>query len=354
MRRLATIQTIKALEPIFKDGARTSLSVITFENIAWQCVGKTAEHNVGDKVLYIEISTVLPEHRVFEFMRPRKFKLQTARILGTVSQGLVMPVSVLAEFGFEDFNSLVDGQDVTDIVGVKRYEPEIDYKITGGGGFIPFPTHIVPKTDELRIQAAPFLLDEMKQYAHVQATVKLDGTSATYFWDEEKDEVAVCGRNIRKLGDDGSVYFHALRNQPPEFVEFMRKNPHLVFQGEICAPGIQKNRLGLKKPQFFVFNIFNAKTWKYIPASGANDICREIGVKEVPVAFWWDADQGPTFDNETIESLLEKAQGFYEGTTNHREGLVIRPIYYEGFSLRAGTRLSFKVINNDYLLKGGE
>ena len=29
--------------------------------------------------------------------------------------------------------------------------------------------------------------------------------------------------------------------------------------------------------------------------------------------------------NETIESLLELSKGFYEGTQNHREGLVLRP-----------------------------
>lgn len=352
MRKLASIQTIKSIEPIFKDGVQTSLSTITFENIAWQCVGKTTEYKVGDKVLYIEISTVLPEHPVFEFMRPRKFKLQTARILGTVSQGLVMPLSTLAEFWeFVDGQALEDGLDVTPLVGVKRYEPELDYKTTGSGGAIaPFPTDIVPKTDELRLQSFPFLLEEMKVYDDVIATVKLDGTSTTFFWDFEKGEVAVCGRNIRKLSDDGSVYFHALRGLPANFGDVLRIH-NIVVQGEICAPKIQKNRLGLKRAQFFAFSVFDRSTFQYMASADASELLWSYFIPEVPAAHFWSNGE---FQKETVESLLEKAKGFYKGTENHREGIVVRPRFDSAFSVRAGTMLSFKVINDDYLLTGGE
>lgn len=348
MRKLATVQTIKNLEPIFKDGVQTSLSIITFENIAWQCVGKTAEYNVGDKVLYIEISTVLPEHPAFEFMRPRKFKLQTARILGVVSQGLVMPLSVLAEFGAA--GPFEDGDDVTELVGVKRYEPEIDYKINGGGGFAAFDTTVAPKTDELRLQSFPFLLEEMKVYDDVIATVKLDGTSTTFFWDFEKGEVAVCGRNIRKLSDDGSVYFHALRGLPANFGDVLRIH-NIVVQGEICAPKIQKNRLGLKRAQFFAFSVFDRSTFQYMASADASELLWSYSIPEVPAAHFWSNGE---FQKETVESLLEKAKGFYKGTENHREGIVVRPRFDSAFSVRAGTMLSFKVINDDYLLTGGE
>jgi len=51
--------------------------------------------------------------------------------------------------------------------------------------------------------------------------------------------------------------------------------------------------------------------------------------------------------NETIPSMLEMVKGNYANTSNAREGFVFR--------LRdnwdSGFRASFKVINNDYLLK---
>ena len=44
------------------------------------------------------------------------------------------------------------------------------------------------------------------------------------------------------------------------------------------------------------------------------------------------------------------ARGIYAGTKNRKEGVVVRPIE-EAPSATLGGRLSFKVINNDFLLK---
>jgi hypothetical protein len=52
----------------------------------------------------------------------------------------------------------------------------------------------------------------------------------------------------------------------------------------------------------------------------------------------------------TIEQLLEKAKGIYEGTKNLREGIVIRPVD-EMYSRVMRGRMSFKALNNDYLVK---
>ena len=43
------------------------------------------------------------------------------------------------------------------------------------------------------------------------------------------------------------------------------------------------------------------------------------------------------------------AEGKYPGTSNEREGIVIRPLH-EKHSLVLGGRLSFKAISNRYLL----
>jgi hypothetical protein len=53
-----------------------------------------------------------------------------------------------------------------------------------------------------------------------------------------------------------------------------------------------------------------------------------------------------------MEQLLEKAKGKYP-SGKHREGIVIRPIK-EAYSEILKGRLSFKVVNNDYLLKDEE
>ena len=48
-RKLASVQTIKEVLPIFHplDGAETSIELVTFENIGWQCVAKRGARAMG-------------------------------------------------------------------------------------------------------------------------------------------------------------------------------------------------------------------------------------------------------------------------------------------------------------------
>ncbi len=50
------------------------------------------------------------------------------------------------------------------------------------------------------------------------------------------------------------------------------------------------------------------------------------------------------------DTWLEAARGMYAGTKQRKEGVVVRPLV-EQSSPTLGGRLSFKVINNDFLLK---
>ena len=347
-RKLASVQTIKTVTSIFhpQDETLTSLELVTFESIGWQCVTKRGEFQVGDKAIYIEISSIVPEHPVFEFLRSKKFKVKTIRLLGVLSQGLALPLSILETLGvgFGEYN---DGDDVTELIGVRRREDEEVFKIANGGPVRTFPVDIAPKTDEIRVQSMPHVLAELRAAGDVVATLKIDGTSATYLWDEVKETVRVCSRNMEKLADDGSVYFLILAAYP-QIEDFLRENPEMVLQGEIAAPGIQKNRLGVKKPTFFAFNVYNRWSGQYEPQYNFEYAMSSYNIPIAPVVKRWI-----NFD-ETQESLLELAKGFYEGTQNHREGIVLRPYYEERFSYLLGGRVSCKVINNEYLLKGGE
>lgn len=120
-----------------------------------------------------------------------------------------------------------------------------------------------------------------------------------------------------------------------------------AIQGEICAPGIQKNRLGLKEVNLFVFNVFNIRQGKYLDYPQFLDFCKTYHLQPVETIR-----QDSNFD-QTLEQLLTLAEGYYPNTKNHREGIVIRPIA-EAQSDVLSARLSIKVINNQYLLKGGE
>lgn len=347
-RKLASIQQVKNVVPIYhpKDGTLTSLDLITFEDISWQCVAKRDEFAPGDLAVYIEISSVLPEHPVFEFLRSKKFKVKTVRLCGQLSQGLVLPVRELQSFVDVTEADMQPGDDVTEVLGVTRYEPPVDAKINGGGAYRAFP-EFIPKTDELRIQSIPHILNLFEGQG-VIATLKHDGTSATYFYDSETDSIRVCSRNTEKMEKDDSVYWQVLDLQP-EIEAYCRQFPSYVLQGEITGPGIQKNRMGRKQLRFTAFNIFDRDIADYIPHAFASVHCELYGVPFVEEIEEWEE-----FSGETVESILKLAEGKYPGTENEREGIVLRLLFEDKFSYEIGSRVSCKAINNRYLESGGE
>ena len=69
MRKLASIQTVNAVEPIPNADAIEKIRVL-----GWWVVVKKGEHQPGDKLVYCEIDSLLPERPEFEFLRASSFK----------------------------------------------------------------------------------------------------------------------------------------------------------------------------------------------------------------------------------------------------------------------------------------
>ena len=113
-RKLATVQKILNINPIV--GA-DRIEVATV--LGWQCViAKKDNFKIGDLVVYFEIDSILPDKPIFDFMRDRKFKVKTIRLKKQISQGLIMPISILPEKKWNE------GDDVTEILEVTKYDPQ--------------------------------------------------------------------------------------------------------------------------------------------------------------------------------------------------------------------------------------
>lgn len=69
MRMLAGIQTVNAVEPIPNADAIERVRVF-----GWWVVGKRGEYRPGDRVVYCEIDSPLPERPEFEFLRASSFE----------------------------------------------------------------------------------------------------------------------------------------------------------------------------------------------------------------------------------------------------------------------------------------
>ena len=106
-RKLASIRKISDIQPI--EGADLiELAIVD----GWKVVvGKEVGHKVGDFVIYCEVDSFLPIREEFEFLRKssyRKmidqegFRLRTIKLRGCVSQGLIIPLSILEGEGEDE------------------------------------------------------------------------------------------------------------------------------------------------------------------------------------------------------------------------------------------------------------
>jgi len=327
-RKLVSIQVVERVAPI--EGAD---QIEQARVMGWTVVVKKGEFSPGDRCVFFEIDSVLPDGAPWaEFMRPRGFRVRTLKLRGVLSQGLALPVSIL------DGEVPEPGEDVRDRLRVVKYEPALpDAREVAG----PFPA-LVPKTDEIRLQSALGVLDEIRG-RDFYVTTKLDGTSATFFRDPDGAFVA-CSRNWALNPGPSHVWTVAKRHALAE-----RLPPGFALQGEICGPGIQKNRLGLAEIEVFAFNVYDARAARFLAYEEFFAFCRERKIPTVPVEREVRGEEAARFEH-TLDRWLEAARGIYPGTKNRKEGVVIRPIV-EAPSATLGGRLSFKVINNDFLLK---
>ena len=344
MRKLASIQRIWKIEPI--EGAdRIELAHV----LGWQCVVNKGQFQPMDIAVYFEIDSFLPIRDEFEFMRSSSYKktdimgegfrLRTMRFRGQISQGLLLPVSQFPEIP-KDADV---GDDVTELLGVRKWE--IEERATTGGTVIGTLPYDIPHTDETRVQEEPELIQAFAGLEYYIST-KMDGSSHSIGIDENGFHVT--GHNY-EYKDDGSSSFYKLvkaREYQAKLEHYMKVLglKTLTIQGELCAPGIQQNRLRLTKPEWYVFTI--RENGKRVGLKRMLQICEALDITPVPIE-----EVGTDLPSKypTVEALLSRADGEYPNG-GKKEGIVIRPTE-PVFCPLISASLSMKVVSNKYLLK---
>lgn len=220
-----------------------------------------------------------------------------------------------------------------------------------------FPTKFpyVHKTDQERCENMTWVLEDKTPYV---VTQKCDGSSGTYILERKsfgRFEFYVCSRNVRQLTPNQKSYYddnhywnvafkYDLENK---MKDYMKKHPdisYLCWQGEVCAPQIQKNPQGLTEEHLFLFHCTDSNgRWAMLDAI---KMWKEYGLETVPVI-----DENYILP-DNFEEFKLSADGYYdpsvcEGKTKQkREGFV----YYK----TTDPNFSFKNVSREYLAKRGE
>ena len=353
MRKLASIQTVNAVEPIPNADAIEKIRVL-----GWWVVVKKGEHVPGDKLVYCEIDSLLPERPEFEFLRassfkqaqadatgvvllPAGFRIKTVRLRGQVSQGICFPLSILPPDAPTD-----EGADVSDLLSVLKWEPPVP---VGMGGKVrgQFPGFL-PKTDETRVQVLEAVLERHRGKTFY-VTEKLDGTSFTAF--QRQGEFGICSRNLwMDEADESNILVRVakgLRLEEKLRAARERLGFDLAVQAEVIGPGIQKNKYALSAATLRVFSVLNVDSYRLLDHAESLALLTEMRLEPVP-------QLGTLVLDHTVDQLVAYSEG--ESILNpkvQREGVVLRPLVEE-YDVDIGGRLSFKAINPKFLLKYDE
>ena len=337
-RKLATVRIITDIKPI--EGAdMIELATVGGWNVV---VAKNVGHKVNDKVVYCEIDSFLPIREEFEFLRKSSYKkmgdqegfrLKTIRLRGQVSQGLILPIGVLPITEFATAHNLPEGMDVTEMLGIVKYEPPIPAELAGKvkGQFPSF----LRKTDEERVQN---LVKEYEEY-RIQSkhqfyiTEKLDGSSATFYLNN--GEFGVCSRNLELLETEGNTFWKVAREMDLEN-KLRQYGRNLSLQGELIGEGIQGNPYKIKGHTVKFFNVFDIDKQQRVAINEFLTIMDELNLDFVPYL------EVPAMLPNTVEGMLKYAEGKSRlNDKTEREGVVVRSM---------DNTISFKAISNNFLL----
>lgn len=389
--RLVSIREISKLH-----SAKVGQRWMTFAEIdGWTCLVPPRAFKAGELVVYLEVDSMIPasddrfgtmntlqtfEGKLCHRVKTRRFGSGEEKI---VVQGYVYPIekfqciyrqvetvrwalelSLGKRLSQKKMNAITLAmyrrENWAERLGIKKWEetaqgPSSAHEHPRLGRT---PTHLFNKTDITRVEDCPNLFSKVKYTRReYQESVKMDGTSMTvYFVNKQSRRIGelnplpeavgpntvldngrfgVCSKSIdlNELNSCSIGYWKtALQYDLPTKLSKLGKN--IAIQGELCGPGINKNREKIREGQteFFVYAMFDMDRQKYVDPRKVVDLAAQLGLKHVPVLGYVRIPEIAQ-DREDLKRRARQRKG---------EGLVYKCLV-DG--------RAFKVISSTYLLE---
>ena len=354
-------------------------------------------YNVGDLVVYIPENALLPDWLLIKmgFWDYEKHKgtlagadgnrVKPLKLRQIYSEGVLYPVFTIKEydegltipneftnkdlFVFKEnlgtsFMPVHEGDDVSDFLEIKKYEPAIPATMAGdvfnGGTEIVIPYDVEPIEK---------FMDSLVDGETVEFTEKIHGTQTRFTFTKgitnretfgKDKDVYISSKGMGNRGlflkdnptNDNSYYVRAFREldieEKVKNTTLYKENDMLTLYGETL--GMQDLKYGLTngKIGYRLFDVYVGKPrqGRYLDFNECKAFAEEIGIERVPSLY-----VGPY----SMEKVKEYTDGKTTCGTNLeqiREGIVIRPLN-ERYEDKLG-RVMVKSVSQAYKLRKGE
>lgn len=385
------------------------LSIVKLNGLGYTCISGKLEdgsprYKTDDWVVYIPSAAVLPEYllKEMDFWNEETNKgtlagangdrVKPLRLRGIFSEGVLYPASVkvtdsnemmpdgyyrrywhiglgensgkvVVRILLEPNVADIAGHDVSDALGITKYEPPIPVHMAGEVANLF--DHTV-KYDFERLESVP---DMFEPGELVTATEKLHGTFCAIVYVPELNhpemfgasgDIIVHSKGLGAQGlafknneaNAGNLYVRTLKTLLDGGLEDRLKASYdfnatgqIAIIGEVFGRGVQDLHYGLDKPGFRAFDIRVRHIFgeHYLKQAEVRDLLGKLGIDMVPTLY-----EGP-FDITALEAVRDGRTML--GGDNIREGIVVRSATESHHAIHG--RKVAKLISPDYLLRKG-
>ena len=401
-RELCYIVKIDAIEPII--GSDNCEAAIVG---GWRVMTRKGTFQVGDKAVYFEIDSKVPETEVFSFLASKHYKIKTQKYTFggkglMISQGLLM--------SFEDFGWDIDKYEIGDFLtaelGVKYSVADDNKRKSNINKYLRMKQRNAKIFEKYHFLNKLYAKPWGKKLLFLFLGNRRDAR-ASYWpnWVVKTDEERV--QNLPQLfPSDDREWFVTEKIDGSSTTFTMRKNPNFLhpnaYDFYVCSRNVCFDKPEKEKKIFYETNIYTEMAMKYnieeilhkILYSKGKDFDKKITFVTIQGETYGKSVQQRDYHMETIDfKAFNLIFGFEDGTTQrmnprrmtdilkeynipcvpildehfklpnsidemvaYADGdSIIDGDYREGVVLRTADGVnSFKAVSNTYLLKKGE
>ena len=324
---------IASVEKISKVSKHPNADLLDIVKVlGYNLVTRKDLYKEGDIAIYIQPDNILPEEPwADDFRKYSPKRIKACKLRGEWSEGILVSKELIPEYEHL-FTEEKIGMDVSEILGVVHYEPPSPQNLQAKTSILPFQT---PKTDEERWEN----IENKLPYGEVvDVTLKIDGSSVTYYYDLDSDTFGVCSRSMELKLDCENNYtkvipIYNIEEKLKNFCKEIGKS--LMLRGEVYGNGINqhKNNSDARNPlSLAIYNVWSISERKYFSPESElyfENVCKKLEIPHVPIL-----EKSVTLTPELVQKYSVDMKNL---NGKPFEGVVVKH-----------SKGSFKIINKDY------